>query len=103
MLSDWTHVSYFSKNQFYEYLDTLAEDKHAREMEIYSKQQSLQILKDFMKEENDFYTFIKNYSPRDYKIIRKKQFVSQRVIMKHVQLWNEVHDTNIQTLNVFFL
>ena len=61
------------------------------------------MLKEYMKIFDDFYRFIKEYSPCDFKIIHRKPHVSQRVISQHVDLWNETHEkSKLRTLRVFF-
>jgi len=100
---DWTEVKHFNVDDFYTYLYTLPEEQQAKELEQFGKQQSLLLLKTDMKKYNNFYEFIKQYSPRDYKILNNKQYVSQRVIIKHVELWNEIHSQSIKRLRIFFI
>jgi len=100
---DWTEVKHFNVDDFYTYLYTLPEEQQAKELEQFGKQQSLFLLKTDMKKYNNFYEFIKQYSPRDYKILNNKQYVSQRVIIKHVELWNEIHSQSIKRLRIFFI
>ena len=61
------------------------------------------ILKEEMKKVNNFYDFIKNYSPCDYKVIQNKPYISQRVISTHVEIWNQINDVKIKHLQVFFI
>ena len=62
------------------------------------------MLIDDMKKYANFYTFVRNFSPVDYKIIYNKEHVSQRVMFKWRILWNSVHPENqLDTLNIFFL
>ena len=72
-------------------------------MESYGKEKSLEILKEYMQSHRNFYMFIKVYSPRDYRYIEGKSYVSHRVIEKHVQIWNETHSHNVKKLRIFFL
>ena len=99
----WTEIKHFNVDDFYTYLYTLPEEQQAHELEMFGKQQSLVLLKNDMVRFNNFYEFIKQYSPRDYKILNNKPYVSQRVIIKHVQLWNELHTAEIKRLRIFFL
>ena len=99
----WTEIQHFNVDDFYTYLYTLPEEEQALELERFGKQQSLVLLKNDMVKFNSFYEFIKQYSPRDYKILNNKPYVSQRVIIKHVQLWNELHTAEIKRLRIFFL
>ena len=103
LFEDWLHVSYFDHSEFYNYLYTLPDDEHARELETYTKQQAMLILKEDMKKSNNFYEFIRNYSPRDYTIVNSKPYVSQRVISTHVELWNSLHKQRLKTLRIFFI
>ena len=100
---DWTEIPYFNVDDFYTYLHTLPEELQAHELQLFGKQQSLLLLKNDMMKYNNFYEFIKQYSPRDFKILNNKQYVSQRVIIKHVQLWNEIHTSDIKRLRIFFI
>ena len=100
---DWTEIKHFDIEDFYTYLDTLPEDQQANELALYGKQQSMLLLKDDMKKYNNFYTFIQYYSPRDFKMLNNKPYVSQRVIIKHVELWNDLHDKKIKKLRIFFI
>ena len=56
-----------------------------------------------MTKYTSFYKFMKSYSPKDYKYTNRKEYVSQRVIAKHVELWNEIHTKKLRTLRIFFL
>lgn len=103
VMNDWTEINHFDIDEFYTYLSTLPEEQQANELQMFGKQQSYLVLKNDMLKYNNFYTFIQNYSPRDYKILNNKPYVSQRVIIKHVELWNELHSMNIKRLRVFFL
>ena len=100
---DWTEINHFDIDDFYTYLYTLSEEHQAKELEIFGKQQSLMLLKTEMTKYNNFYEFIKQYSPRDYKKLNNKPYVSQRVIIKHVELWNELHFPKIKILRIFFM
>ena len=99
----WTEVKHFNVDEFYTYLSGLSEEQQAHELETFGKQQSLMLLKTDMIKYTNFYEFIKQYSPRDYKILNNKPYVSQRVIIKHVELWNELHCRQIKRLRIFFL
>lgn len=100
---DWIEIKYFNIDDFYTYLYTLSEEQQTKELETFGKQQSLILLRNDMKKYNNFYEFIKQYSPRDYKILNNKPYVSQRVIIKHVELWNELHSQAIKKLRIFFI
>lgn len=103
MNDDWTKIDYFNIDEFYSYLYTLPEEQQADELATFGKQQSMILLKDDMIKYKNFYEFIKNYSPRDYRIINNKPWISQRVINTHIQLWNSLHIHRITKLRVFFL
>lgn len=102
-LDGWTEIKHFDVDDFYTYLYTLPDDQQAKELETFGKQQSLMLLKYDMKQYTSFYEFIKQYSPRDFKILNNKPYVSQRVIIKHVELWNELHSNEIKRLRIFFI
>lgn len=104
MASDtWISLNYLNPKEFSSYLDTLDEDEKNIELAEYSKRQAKRMLKQEMKTSKCFYTFIKNYSPRDFKIIQGLSHVSQRVIIKHVKYWNETHpEKKIKKLRIFF-
>ena len=99
----WTEINHFNIDDFYTYLYTLSEEQHANELENFGKRQSFLLLKNDMKKYTSFYEFIKQYSPRDYKLLNNKPYVSQRVIIKHVELWNELHFQQIKRLRIFFI
>jgi hypothetical protein len=95
----WTQVEHLSQNDFLDYVQTLSPEEQKIEIKKFSKR----MLKLEMKKNICFYSFIKNYSPRDFKIIHRLPFVSQRVICKHVKYWNETHPLNkIKTLRIFY-
>ena len=102
-MEEWVNIDYIDIDDFHNYLKYLPEDEQAYELEFYGKQQSLIMLKNEMLKEKNFYYFVKNYSPRDYKIINNRSHVSQRVIKTHVELWNEIHKTRIKKLRIFFI
>jgi hypothetical protein len=102
-LYDWTEIPYFTSDELNEYLDTLSEDEYAYELQSYSKYHARSILKEEMKKVNNFYDFVKNYSPCDYKVIQNKPYISQRVISTHIEIWNEINDIKIKHLQVFFI
>jgi predicted nuclease of restriction endonuclease-like RecB superfamily len=104
MSSDtWISVDYLNPTDFSSYLDTLDDDEKNIELVEYSKRQAKRMLKQEMEKNDCFYTFIKNYSPRDFKIICGLSYVSQRVIIKHVKYWNEMHpEKKIKKLRIFF-
>ena len=102
-LDGWTEIKHFNIDDFYTYLYTLPEEQQAKELETFGKRQSLLLLKTDMKKYINFYEFIKQYSPRDYKILNNKPYVSQRVIIKHVEIWNELHCQQIKRLRIFFI
>ena len=83
--------------------NTLSEDDHAKELQQYGKQLAIELLRDDMTKYTSFYKFMKSYSPKDYKYTNRKEYVSQRVIAKHVELWNEIHTKKLRTLRIFFL
>ena len=101
--NDWIKISHFNSDEFETYIQTLSETEQEEALHQYGKKQSFILLEDDMKKYNNFYTFIKNYSPRDYKFIRNNPHVSQRVIATHVELWNSVHIRQIKTLRIFFM
>ena len=101
--SDWIEISYFDIDDFREYIECLPEDEYAKELENYSKQQAKYIIETDMKKASTFYEFMKKYSPRDYKIINNREYVSQRVITTHVYLWNNLKKHDIKKLRIFFL
>jgi predicted nuclease of restriction endonuclease-like RecB superfamily len=99
----WISINYLSPSEFSKYLDTLSDDEKNEELARYSKRHANSILKDEIKKHTCFYSFIKSYSPRDYKLIRKVPHVSQRVVITHVKFWNDVHpEKKIKKLRVFF-
>jgi hypothetical protein len=101
--NNWISVEYLNNDDFCLYMDTLSEDEKAVELAQFSKRVGKKMLKDEMKKNNCFYNFIKSYSSRDFKIIKNKKHVSQRVICKHVKYWNETHPNNkIKNLRIFF-
>lgn len=102
-IDNWLSVNYLSPDEFGEYLQTLPDDERARELVEFSKRHAKKLLKEDMKRSSCFYTFIKNYSSRDFKIINGQKYVSQRVIVNHVKYWNDTHPNNrIKKLRVFF-
>ena len=101
--NDWIEITYFDINDFGNYLEGLTEDQYAKELENYSKQQAKIIIQTDMKKANTFYEFMKEYSLRDYKIINNREYVSQRVISTHVNLWNDLNKSKIKKLRIFFL
>ena len=99
----WISVNYLNHGEFYNYLNTLSDEERNIELVQYSKRHAKKLLKDEMRNNTCFYTFIKNYSPRDYQVINQVNYVSQRVICKHVKYWNQIHPENkIKNLRVFF-
>jgi len=103
MTETWISVNYLDHEEFCNYLNTLSEDERNIELAQYSKRQAKRMLKDDMRNSKCFYTFIENYSPRDYQVINGIKHVSQRVISKHVKYWNQTHPKNkIKNLRVFF-
>ena len=104
VLDEWEKIDFLKDKELDDYLLTLDEDEKAKEIEIYGKRCSVELLKDHMNNFLNFYFFIKDYSPCDFKYIGTKPYVSQRVIVQHVQLWNELHKCNkIKKLRVFIL
>jgi hypothetical protein len=100
---NWISVDYLNQDDFYMYIQELSEDERAIELAQFSKRVGKKLLKEEMKKNNCFYNFIKSYSSRDFKIIKNKKYVSQRVICTHVKFWNETHPNNkIKNLRVFF-
>ena len=99
---EWERIDFLTGSALHEYLDTLDEDTKAKELEIYGKHVSHELLKNHMKEFSNFYSFVQDYSPCDFRFIRKKPYISQRVIVQHVQMWNQIHITKIKSLRVFF-
>jgi hypothetical protein len=101
---DWTSVPYLNQHDFIGYLDTLTQDDRAQEIKIFSQREGVRLLKKHMKEEQDFYNFMAIFSPPDFKIIKGKEYVSQRVVSTHVKYWNDTHpQCQIKTLRVFFM
>jgi len=100
----WVNVDYLSNNEFNNYLDSITNDIQAEELRLYTKREAIRILKDEISKYDNFYDFVKNYSPRDYKCVKGKEYVSQRVLNDHVKYWNEIHnDLEIKLLRVFFM
>lgn len=102
-IEDWISIPHLSESDFMKYLNTLSEDDHAKELQQYGKQLAIELLRDDMTKYTSFYKFMKSYSPKDYKYTNRKEYVSQRVIAKHVELWNETHTKKLRTLRIFFL
>ncbi len=99
----WVPLNHLSDTEFNEYLDTIPEDNKSIELRQHIKMKSEVILKEEMKKYTNFYNFIKKYSPKDFKIIKNRGHVSQRVLNTHLQFWNEIHPSNpINNLRVFF-
>lgn len=95
----WTHIEHLDHKDFMEYVDTLPDKEKIFEI----KKHSRRMLKDEMRKYISFYNFIEKYSPRDFKIIKGKKYVSQRVIREHVKYWNQTHPFNtIKKLRIFF-
>ena len=103
MNGNWTLVNYLKIEEIYDYISTLPDEEQMYELERSGKHMSIELLKNDMKLSDNFYDFIKQYSPKDFKIIQKKQYVSQRVIQTHVELWNETHNTRLKKLRIFFM
>ena len=100
---DWESIEFLKDRELEDYLCTLDEDSRARELELYGKYYSNELLKEHMKKFSNFYSFVKDYSPCDFRLVRNKPHVSQRVIVQHVQMWNDIHcPKKIKTLRVFF-
>ena len=102
-MKTWTSINFLNKDDFLEYLETLPEAERPDELKKYSQCEAVNILKNDMKKCNmNFYNFIAQFSPADFKIINRKSHVSQRVIDTHVNYWNEVNpEKKIKTLRVF--
>ena len=95
----WTHIEHLSQDEFMEYVDTLSDKEKVREIKKYSRK----LLKDEMKNYFSFYTFIQNYSPRDFRIIQGEKHVSHRVVREHVRYWNQTHPQKpIRKLRIFY-
>lgn len=99
---EWECVDFLEREEFEEYIQCLDENDKAHELELYGKHMSIVLLRDYMKTFTNFYSFIREYSPCDFKMIHRKPHVSQRVIVQHVQMWNEVNKNKIKTMRVFF-
>ena len=99
----WVPLDHLSDTDFKEYLKTISEDDKPIELQQHIKMKSEGILKEEMKMYRNFYNFIKQYSPRDFKTIKNKGHVSQRVLNIHLRIWNEIHPTEeVKNLRVFF-
>jgi len=99
----WVPLDHLSDVDFKEYLNTVPEDEKSIELKHHIKLKSEILLKEEMKKYSNFYNFIKKYSPRDFKTIKNKGHVSQRVINVHLRFWNEIHPNNqVKNLRVFF-
>jgi len=104
MTEKWVNVNLLNRKDFINYLETLPEDERASELKDFSQREGEIIVKEDMKLHDDFYSFISTYSPRDYKNFFGLKYVSQRVIITHVEYWNEIHPTKpIKTLRIFFI
>ena len=100
---NWIPIDHLSDKDFMDYLRTLPENFRAPELQRHTKSKATQILKDEMSKHTNFYSFIKKYSPKDYKLINSKGHVSQRVLLNHVNMWNEIHPNNeVKHIRVFF-
>jgi hypothetical protein len=102
-VEDWIDVKQFNVSEFNLYLEYLTEDEKAKQIEIYGKNKALELLKKDMCKYDCFYTFVKDFSPIDYKVMNRVQYVSQRVITKHVELWNDLHHKKLKSLRIFFI
>ena len=99
----WVPLDHLSDSDFKDYLNTIPEDNKPTELQQHMKLKSEGILKEEMKKYTNFYNFIKKYSPNDFKTIKNKGHVSQRVLTKHLKFWNEIHPSNqVKNLRVFF-
>ena len=96
-LHDWENID------LHDYIDTLDDDTKAIELEKYGKSLSMILLKEHMTKFENFYYFMRDYSPCDYRIINRKPHVSQRVIVQHIDLWNAVHNNKLKRIRIFFL
>jgi len=102
---NWIPVSHLSLNDFTVYLSTVDnEEIRSTEIQRYSKRHAVEIMCMDMLKYTTFYDFVKVFSPNDYKLIKGKSHVSQRVIATHVQYWNDIHPSKtITTLRIFFM
>lgn len=102
MLLDWNEVQNLSISEFNKYLSTLSSDMQLEASQLETKRQGIQILKTLMKTHSTFYSFIKDFSPVDYKNIKGIPHVSKRVIGCHFNMWNAIHpNRSIKKLNTF--
>jgi len=79
-LMNWIPVSHLSLNDFTVYLSTVDnEEIRSTEIQRYSKRHAVEIMCMDMLKYTTFYDFVKVFSPNDYKLIKGKSHVSQRV------------------------
>ena len=102
-MDDWIIIECENKWNIIENLTNI-ETKKCKEMQLETERKGIEILKNEMKLYNNFYKFIKDFSPVDYKLINGKKYVSQRVIGNHFKYWNEIHSySKLQNIRIFQL
>ena len=104
-MMNWIPVSHLNLSEFTAYLSTVNnDDLRSTEIQRYSKRHAVTMMCSDMQKYTSFYEFVEVFSPADYKIIKGKPHVSQRVIANHIQYWNECRPHHIvKTLRVFFM
>ena len=101
-VNEWVKLTHLSFNEFEEYIEFLSDTEKELAQQYETQRKGREIILDMMKEYSNFYTFIKNFSPVDYKYIDKKQYVSNRVTTTHLELWHITHPySKLEHLRVF--
>ena len=104
-MMNWIPVSHLSLSEFTAYLSTVSnDDLRSTEIQRYSKRHAVTVMCSDMQKYISFYEFVEAFSPNDYKLIKGRPHVSQRVIASHIQYWNECRPNHpVRTLRVFFM
>ena len=102
--NDWYEIENLSNLEFNEFLNTINNDEQCLHLQKETERKGIEILKEEMKQYYNFYTFIRNFSPIDHKIIKGIPHISQRVIGNHYNMWKEIHPySHLNKLNIFQL